>query len=326
MRALIVQSRARDHETIAAIGREKRVSLSVRAHRLQQQVNDRPRVNLRDVRRRFDSAASTFDSADFVHAVTREGLFTRLAPLVVDANTILDLGSATGSATRQLHKRFRRAHVISLDISHAMLRQSIGKRPRFSLFHSSQVQANALSLPFQDQSIDFVFSNLLLPCTDSPERVFDEVARVLRKGGVFAFATLGPDSLLEISRAWAGLDEYAHVNRFPDMHDIGDALVRSGLRDPVLDVDRLAVNYDKPEKLLADLTDAGARNTLQQRNRSLGGKYRFSTMVGTLADSGVDTNIRLELELVYGHCWGGGARLDPSNYRIDASRITRRRR
>jgi malonyl-CoA O-methyltransferase len=289
-------------------------------------VNDRPTVNLRDLRRRFDSAASTFDSADFVHAVTREGLFARLAPLMLDANTVLDLGSATGNATQQLRRRFRRAHVISLDISRGMLRQSINKRRRLSFFRSSHVQADALRLPFEDQSIDFVFSNLLLPCIDSPELVFDEVARVLHKGGAFAFATLGPDSLHEISRAWAGLDEYAHVNRFPDMHDIGDGLVRSGLRDPVLDVDRLAVSYDTPEKLFADLTAVGARNTLQPRSRSLGGRHRFGTMLSVLKDCGGSKQIRLELELVYGHCWGGGARIDPSNYRIDASRISRRRR
>ncbi|MBT8109854.1 MAG: methyltransferase domain-containing protein [Gammaproteobacteria bacterium] len=289
-------------------------------------MNDTLKVNLRDVRRRFDRAASTFDSADFVHAVTREGLFARLEPLVVDPNTILDLGCATGSATHQLRKRFRRAHLVSLDISHGMLRQAVGKRPRFSFSRYSEVQANAVSLPIKDQSIDFVFSNLLLPCTDSPDLVFQEVARVLKKGGVFAFASLGPDSLLEISRAWSRLDGCAHVNRFPDMHDIGDALVRSGLRDPVLDVDRLTVSYDNAEKLFADLTDVGARNALQQRNRSLVGKHRFREMQRALAGGEGDTGIGLELELVYGHCWGGGARLDPSYHRVDASRIPRRRR
>ena len=312
--------------SIAAISVEKRVSLSSCANQLPRKVNDRPKLNLRDVRRRFDSAASTFDAADFVHAVTREGLFTRLAPLVLDPNTILDLGSATGSGTKLLRERFRRAHIISLDISHNMLQQGIGKRPRFSFSRYSHLQANAENLPLKDQSIDFVFSNLLLPCTDSPELVFEEVARVLRQGGVFAFASLGPDSLLEVSRAWSGLDGYAHVNRFPDMHDIGDALVRSGLRDPVLDVDRLTVSYDNPDKLFADLTDVGARNALQQRNRSLVGKHRFREMQRALAHGEGDTKISLELELVYGHCWGGGVRMDPSNYHIDASRIPRRRR
>ena len=289
-------------------------------------MKDRPTLNLRDVRRRFDSAASTFDSADFVHAVTREGLFARLAPLVQDPNTILDLGSATGGATQQLRKRFRRAHIVSLDISNKMLRHAIGKRSRFSFSRYSHVQGNAMSLPLKDRSIDFVFSNLLLPCTDSPELVFQEVARVLRQDGVFAFASLGPDSLLEVSRAWSGLDGYAHVNRFPDMHDIGDALVRSGLRDPVLDVDRLAVSYDNPEKLFADLTAVGARNALQERNRSLVGKHRFREMQRALAHGEGDTKVGIELELVYGHCWGSGNRMDPESFRIDASRIPRRRR
>lgn len=326
MQALIAEPSRPGDRPIAAIGVEKRVSLLSCASRLLRKVNDRSKLNLRDVRRRFESAAATFDSADFVHAVTREGLFTRLEPVVLDANTILDLGSATGSAAKPLRERFRGAHIISLDISHSMLRQGVGKRPRLSFSRSSAVQANALSLPLKDQSVDFVFSNLLLPCIDSPLLAFAEIARVLRKGGVFAFATLGPDSLLEISRAWGKLDDHAHVNRFLDMHDIGDGLVRSGLRDPVLDVDRLVVNYDKADKLFADLTAVGARNALQQRNRSLVGKHRFREMLGALTDGDGGPAVELELELVYGHCWGGGARVDPSYQRIDASRIPRRRR
>lgn len=253
----------------------------------------------------------------------------RLEPVVIEASVVLDLGSATGSAKETLRRRLKPAHIIALDISRNMLRQSICKRSwlhRFSSCHSSHVQANASRLPFEDQSIDFVFCNLLLPFVDDPGAVFGEVARVLRKGGVFAFATLGPDSLSEIGRAWRSVDDYAHVSIFPDMHDIGDALVRSGLRDPVLDVDRLAVQYDDPRKLLRDLTSVGARNALQQRNRSLVGKDRFDRMLSVLTGADGDNVIRLDLELVYGHCWGGGAKPDPMDYRIAASGIGVRRR
>ena len=109
------------------------------------------------------------------------------------------------------------------------------------------------------------------------------------------------------------------------MHDVGDGLVRCGLRDPVLDIDRLTVHYRNSEKLFADLTSVGARNALRQRNRSLVGKRRFRKMVDALNGDSGDDEIKLELELVYGHCWGGGAGLDPTNYRIDASRIPLRR-
>ena len=205
-----------------------------------------------------------------------------------------------------------------------MLRKNVSKRGLFS--RRPCVQADARQLPFGEQCFDVVFANQLLPWIDDPRLVFDEVSRVLRKGGVFAFASLGPDSLRELDAAWAAVDPHTHVNRFPDMHDIGDALVRAGLRDPVLDVDRLTVRYDDAGKLFADLTSVGARNVLRARNPSLVGKRRFQGMVDALEGVSDDAGIRIELELVFGHCWGGGAPQDASDYRIDASRIPRRRR
>ncbi len=246
--------------------------------------------------------------------------------MIVDARRILDLGAATGSAGPELRKRYAGAQIVSLDISRAMLIAARRKRSRFSLARPAFVQGNASDLPFRDDCMDLVFCNLMLPFADRPEPVFAEVARVLREGGVFAFATLGPDSLTEISRAWRDVDDHVHVSRFLDMHDIGDALIRSGLRDPVLDVDRLYVQYESPRKLFADLTSVGARNALVQRNRSLTGKGRFERMLSTLAERSGDRKIRLELELVYGHCWGAGVRNEPVNITFDVSSIPRRRR
>jgi len=285
-------------------------------------MSDAAKLDTRDVRRRFDRAAASFDSADFVHAVTRNGLLARLEPLVVEADLVLDLGAATGAANAPLRKRFKGARVVSLDFSEAMLRQNLRQRRLFSRIPC--VQADARRLPFAEQCFDVVFANQLLPWIDDPGRVLDEVARVLRKDGVFAFASLGPDSLRELDAAWAGIDGHRHVNRFPDMHDIGDALVRAGLRDPVLDVDRLTVRYEDASRLFADLTRMGARNALRGRNPSLVGRGRFHDMISALRGTSGSGEIRFDLELVYGHCWGGGRR-DPADYRIDASTIARRR-
>lgn len=280
-------------------------------------------LHLRDIRRRFDRAASRFHDADFVHAQTRDGILARLDPLLLDARSILDLGSATGATGRMLRQRFRRAQVVALDLSHEMLVEA--RRKKAWLSRSSMVQADAARLPFADGAFDLVVANQLLPWAPDPQPIFVEVARVLKEGGVFAFATLGPDSLREIERAWASVDSAAHVNRFPDMHDIGDGLVRAGLSDPVLDIDRLAVSYSSPDRLFADLTAAGARNTLADRARGLAGKAAFRAMRDALTAGGTDGNIVLDLELVFGHCWGAGAKSDPGNYRISADQIPRRR-
>ncbi|MDH3546196.1 MAG: methyltransferase domain-containing protein, partial [Gammaproteobacteria bacterium] len=224
-------------------------------------------LRLSDVRRRFDKAATLFDEADFVHSVTRNGLLARLEPILIEARTIVDLGCATGSACRRLGKQFRRSHVIGVDLALGMLQQM--KRKQSWSAKPSPVQANATALPFADQSIDVIFANLLLPWIDDPARVFKEIARVLRKDGLLLFSTLGPDSLQELRQAWQSVDIAAHVNRFLDMHDIGDAVVGAGLRDPVLDVDRLEVTYSDTDTLFRDLTATGGRNSLQRRNRSL---------------------------------------------------------
>jgi malonyl-CoA O-methyltransferase len=191
------------------------------------------------------------------------------------------------------------------------------------LSNATYLQASADSLPFADESIDVIFSNQLLPWVSNTSPVFSEIARVLRKGGVFAFATMGPDSLREIRHAWRQTDDKPHVNTFPDMHDLGDGLVSAGLRDPVLDVDRLCINYLNTDSLFEDLTAAGARNALAHRARGLTGRRRYAGMARALKDGG--GKITLDLELVYGHCWGAGPKKDPANYTFDASRIPLRR-
>ena len=187
-------------------------------------------------------------------------------------------------------------------------------------------QADAAALPLATGSVDVIFANLLLPWVSDLDRVFAEVARVLRKEGVFAFATLGPDSLQEIRRAWQQVDADAHVTPFPDMHNLGDGLVQAGLRDPVLDVDRLSVSYRDSRSLLVDLTAAGARNALLERRKTLTGRGRFARMRAALDAAGDSGSLVLDLELVFGHCWGAGPKNDLANFRIDASHIPVRRK
>ena len=277
-----------------------------------------------DVRRRFDHAADHFDDADFVHRVTRDGLLSRIQPMSVDASIVVDLGSATGSAGRQLAKRFRGARVVAVDSSLRMLGKLQRKRSWFS--KGAAVQGDALALPLADASVDVIFANLLLPWIDEPGAAFAEIARVLREDGLFAFATLGPDSLLGLRDAWRSVDSGVHVKRFADMHDLGDALVRAGLRDPVLDVDRLSVSYQSSEALFRDITATGARNTLQQRARGLLGRRRFRAMTSALFGADGAGEAALQFELVYGHCWGCGPRGDGSSVPIDATNIPLRRR
>lgn len=286
-------------------------------------MNDTSRITprQRDVQRRFDRAADHFDGADVVHRISGDGLLERLQPMQLRAGRVLEVGSATGTLSRQLARHFRGSRVVSLDLSSNMLGKARRQHPWFSRIR--EVQASAARLPFPDNSMDLVVANQLLPWLGPSPDALQEIARVLRPEGLFAFASLGPDSLLEVREAFADDDE--HVLRFADMHDVGDALVRAGLRDPVLDVDRLALSYRDTHALYRDLRYCGG-NTLAGRRRSLTGKARFARADGALKARFKDEQLGITLELVYGHAWGASVVGKGGEYRVDVADLRGRRR
>jgi malonyl-CoA O-methyltransferase len=284
-------------------------------------------LNSRHVRRRFDRAATNFGHADFVHRRTADAMLQRMQPMTVEPQLIVDLGAAAGSDSAALARRFRRARVIGIDFSLGMLRQA--RRNRRWLSKPRDVCADACQLPLRDGAVDLVFANLLLPWIDPPDLLFREVARVMRRDGLFVFSSLGPASLVALRDAWCHVDGDPHVHRFADMHDIGDALLRNGLRDPVLDVDPMRITYRNADALLADLTASGSRNCLHDRRRSLTGKQRFAAFVERLERGQVDGILPLGLEIVFGHAWGAGARdgarVGTGEFAIDPATIGKRR-
>jgi malonyl-CoA O-methyltransferase len=144
------------------------------------------------------------------------------------------------------------------DAAGGMLRRARRHRPRFR--RVARVAADAAQLPFAAARFDLVFCNLVLQWCPDPDAVFREVHRVLGERSLFLFSTFGPDTLKELRAAWAGVDEYSHVNRFIDMHDIGDALIRAGFAEPVMDVEHITMTYASVHDLMRDLKAVGAHN------------------------------------------------------------------
>jgi malonyl-CoA O-methyltransferase len=188
------------------------------------------------------------------------------------------------------------------------------------------VQADARQLPFADGTFELLMANLVLPWIDDLPGCLAEVNRVLRAGGLFMFSTLGAGSLESLRRSWASVDAYAHVAEFVDMHDVGDALLAAGLSDPVLDVDPLTVTFTSPERLYADLSACGARNSLAGRRGSLTGTGRWRRHETLLRQGTGDGQLAVELELVYGHAWGSGPRPQSGEFFLEPTTIGHRRR
>ena len=100
--------------------------------------------------------------------------------------TLLDLGCGPGFATLELARLVSRdGHVHALDsatqYTNYLRAQLQAAGSQNVSVHDSDVHA----LPFEDATMDGAFARWLLCFVEDPQRVCDEVARVLRPGGVF---------------------------------------------------------------------------------------------------------------------------------------------
>lgn len=258
------------------------------------------------LRRRFDRAAATFDGAAVVHTEARERMLERLALFRLEPECVLDVGTATGAGSAALAALYPKAQVVAVDASLPMARQAAANVPGVVV-----LAGDAHELPIEDHSVDLVFANLLLPWVE-PDRVLAQFARVLRADGLVLFTTLGPDTLVELRRAWRTVDDHIHVHGFIDMHDLGDLAVRAGLAEPVMDIDRLEIRYSSLDGLIADLRGTGAVNSAAGRPAGLTGRGRWRAFEKALRARAGTEPFAVTIELVFGQAWGTGREAVPT--------------
>jgi malonyl-CoA O-methyltransferase len=260
------------------------------------------RLDRARLRASFDRASGSYEACASLQARIAQELLERLELLHLRPDVVLDLGSGTGRMTAALKRRYPRARLIALDIAPGMLREA--RRHQSLLRRFDRVCGDALRLPLRDASVDLVFSNVMLQWCEPLALALAEVRRVLRSSGFFAFSTFGPDTLTELRSAWGEADGYNHVNRFPHMHEVGDSLMRAGLTEPVLDVDRIEVGYPDVLTLMRDLKAIGAHNATAGRPRSLAGRARLARVTHAYEKFRRDGRLPATYEVIYGASWG----------------------
>ncbi len=289
-------------------------------------MNDPYRIDGSRVRRSFGQAAAGYDAAAVLQARVRGELLARLDLVRLDPTVALDLGTGTGHAAAALKRRYRSSEIVALDLAPAMLAEAAHRQTLLRRFR--RICGDAASLPLRAASVELVVSNLMLQWCNEPDVVFAECRRVLKPGGLLTFTTFGPDTLVELQRAWAAVDGLTHVNRFIDMHDLGDALLRAGLVEPVMDVERYTLTYETAGDLMRDLKAVGAHNANEGRARGLTGKGTFRRMTAAYETFRREGRLPATYEVVYGQAWcpveAQRTRGLPGEVVVPVSRIGRR--
>jgi malonyl-CoA O-methyltransferase len=220
--------------------------------------------------------------------------FLRLPP-----KRILDLGCGPGQGSEALKRRFRKAQVIGLDFAPTMLLQ-LRRRSRL-LKPLLAVCGDIARLPFARASMDMLFSNLANQWSADLSALFDEYRYVLHPDGMLLFATLGPGSLADFTETWAALDASVSVAPLPDLLEVGNALMAAGFREPVMDMERITVDYPDLHALARELEFTGTSMLVQGWG---GWKAVEPALERALSARRSDGRLSVTYEIVYGTAFG----------------------
>ena len=265
------------------------------------------RIDKKRVRASFGRAAASYDDAAVMQQEVLKRMLDRLDLVKLQPRAILDVGCGTGLGALRLAGRYKDSRVLALDIALPMLRLAAGRRSWLAKLARRARQAfvcgDIEALPLQDGCMDIVWSNLAMQWCNDPDLAFREFHRTLRPEGLLMFSTFGPDTLMELREA-ANVDPtHTHVSRFLDMHDIGDALVRAGFANPVMDVERFTLTYDDVQGVMRDLKAIGASNATEGRPRGLEGKSFLQRLADHYERFRREGKLPATYEVVYGHAW-----------------------
>lgn len=233
-------------------------------------------------------------SAVIAHETTLE-MSTRMDWMALQPKVILDIGCGIGEGSVLLKKRYPDACILAMDESSAFL--GYGKKTQIE--NIIWIQGDANQLPLKSYTVDLIFANLLLPWCDDVNTIFQEWGRVLKPSGLIMFTCLGPDTLQELAEPAKNF----LLPNLTDMHNVGDAVLQSGFKEPVMDVQYISLKYQSNEQMRKELYDSGITTCVLPR----------------LAHS--VQNDMLTYEIVYGHAWGAGPVSGTNEVRVPVSAL-----
>lgn len=217
------------------------------------------------VRAAFDRAAPSYDAAAEFQRLICDRLIETLAHDLAP-HDVVDLGCGTGYTSERMSLRFPLARITAIDFAPAMLQLARSRR------HGHHwIAADVQHLPLASGSMDLVCSSLALQWCD-PATAFAEAARVMRHGGWFALATVGPGTLGELEGAFAGIDSHDHVLKFHPLDELAGHLEAGGLRVERAIAEPLTLHRPDLPAILRELKAIGANNAGPRRRRGILGR------------------------------------------------------
>ena len=151
----------------------------------------------------------------------------------VKKSRVLDVACGTGAAIAYFDDS---NEYTGLDLSYSMLKEAAKKIKKRAFQKSTLIQANAETLPFEDESFEFILMDTALHMIPDYEKAISEISRVLTAGGVFACATPAVGINKEFDAMWK---KNTDKQRF---HSLAEADIQKACSSSGLDYSRFDTN------------------------------------------------------------------------------------
>lgn len=206
----------------------------------------------------FGCASGSYEGAARLQRQMGDAMSATITQPTGQRVTVVDLGCGTGWYTRQLAQHFGAYNVIGVDLAAGMLAYARAQAKILDLEAIQWLEADAELLPLADQSVDLIYSNLMIQWCPNPQGVLRECLRVLRPGGQLRVSTLLLGTLRELQQAWTLADpRQQHVNGFIPAADFA-ALAVEILPAAEWRSQTIALDYPSPMALMSELRQLGA--------------------------------------------------------------------
>lgn len=206
---------------------------------------------------RFHKNKKTYNK----HAVVQKEIALKLVQKIINAgetrfDKILEMGCGTGFLTDEILKHMKIGRYYINDLVHSMISEieKIAEKNNYHNFTFLPGDAEKMLFP---EELDAVISASTFHWFENLESFFEKIFCAVKKGGLFAFSTFGPENFKEVK-------DTAKINlNYQSSHELTRLLLRNFT---VIDMEEWTrVEYFKsPDEVLKHMKYTGV-NSLQKK-------------------------------------------------------------
>lgn len=221
----------------------------------------------------FDRSAKSYETYAKVQWQVMTRLLEQLIPYMDAYSTpqVLDVGCGTGWLAEAIRPHNLMWKLKGIDIAPMMVETAVNKG-------IDAVLGSAEALPYDDNTMEGVFSSMCIQWLEKPDQALSEMYRVLKPGAIAVIGTLESATLKELRESFAFYGEHTRVMEFRSETAWLDMARNAGFQIEQKHINTWRYPYPNLMTLLKTLRGIGASNKRQDRAKNLAGLRLFANV------------------------------------------------